>query len=124
MAVFLRLLEYFGGILFMTTNRGDNLDEAFLSRVTLGLHFTKPDEDGQTAIWNGLLKNSNIKLIESDVQTLVGYGINGREIKNAINTAHALAAADKQPVNTGHIREILDAKQLFIKEVAESSRQK
>lgn len=123
-AVFLRLLEYFGGILFMTTNRGDNLDEAFLSRVTLGLHFQKPDEDGQTAIWNGLLKNSNIKLTEADVEKLVGYGINGREIKNAINTAHAIAAADGKPVNTSHIREILDAKALFIKEVAESSRQK
>lgn len=123
-AVFLRLLEYFGGILFMTTNRGDNLDEAFLSRVTLGLHFQKPDESGQTAIWNGLLKNSGIKLTERDVQTLVGYGINGREIKNAINTAHAIAAVDGKPVNTGHIREILDAKALFIKEVAESSRQK
>lgn len=123
-AVFLRLLEYFGGILFMTTNRGDNLDEAFLSRVTLGLHFQKPDEDGQTAIWNGLLKNSGIKLTDRDIQILVGYGINGREIKNAINTAHAIAAADKTPVNTSHIREILDAKRLFIKEVAESTRQK
>ena len=123
-AVFLRLLEYFGGILFMTTNRGDNLDEAFLSRVTLGLHFQKPDETGQTAIWKGLLANSGIKLTEDDVQTLVGYGINGREIKNAINTARALAAQDGKPVTTRHIREILDAKALFIKEVAESSRQK
>jgi len=123
-AVFLRLLEYFGGILFMTTNRGDNLDEAFLSRVTLGLHFRKPDDEGQTAIWNGLLRNAGVKLTERDIQALVGYGINGREIKNAINTARALAAQDGKPVNTGHIREILDARQLFIKEVAESTRQK
>jgi hypothetical protein len=63
-------------------------------------------------------------LTEADVEKLVGYGINGREIKNAINTAHAIASADGKPVNTGHIREILDAKALFIKEVAESSRQK
>lgn len=123
-AVFLRLLEYFGGILFMTTNRGDNLDEAFLSRVTLGLHFQKPNDEGQTAIWNGLLKNAGVKLTAEDVEGLVRYGINGREIKNAINTARALAAQDGKPVNTNHIREILDARCLFIKEVAESTRQK
>lgn len=122
-AVFLRLLEYFGGILFMTTNRGDNLDEAFLSRVTLGLHFAKPNEEGQTAIWNGLLKNSNIKLTDTDIQSLVNYGVNGREIKNAINTARAVAAQDGKPVATRHIREILDARALFIKEVHESARQ-
>lgn len=122
-AVFLRLLEYFGGILFVTTNRGDNLDEAFLSRVTLGLHFAKPTEEGQTAIWKGLLKNAGITLIEEDVAGLVAYGVNGREIKNAINTARALAVADGKPMQTRHIREVLDTRALFMKEVKESARQ-
>lgn len=121
-AVFLRKLEYFEGLLFLTTNRGDNLDEAFLSRVTLGLHFRKPDEDGQTAIWNGLLKNAGIKLVASDIASLVKFGVNGREIKNAINTARALAALDRVPVSFKHIDEILRTRQQFFDEVKTSQR--
>lgn len=119
-AVFLRLLEYFGGLLFMTTNRGDNLDEAFLSRVTLALHFKKPDEEGQTAIWNGLLKNAGVKLTVSDIEKLVQYGVNGREIKNAINTGRALAAQDGKPLGFLHIDEVLRTRAQFFKEVEES----
>lgn len=121
-AVFLRKLEYFGGLLFLTTNRGDNLDEAFLSRVTLGLHFRKPDEDGQTAIWNGLLKNAGIKLVESDIGRLVAFGVNGREIKNAINTARALASLDDVKVGFKHIDEILRTRKQFFEEVQTSAR--
>lgn len=121
-AVFLRLLEYYNGILFMTTNRGDNLDEAFLSRVTLGLHFKKPTPVGQTAIWSGLLNIADINLRAEEIAILVGYGINGREIKNAINTAKALASADGAPVACSHIEEVLDARVLFFKEVAEAAR--
>lgn len=121
-AVFLRLLEYFGGLLFMTTNRGDNLDEAFLSRVTLALHFKKPDDEGQTAIWNGLLNNAGVKLTAGDIERLVKYGVNGREIKNAINTGRALAAQDGKPLGFHHIDEVLATRAQFFKEVAESVR--
>ncbi|MNE42411.1 ATPase family [compost metagenome] len=121
-AVFLRLLEYYGGILFMTTNRGDNLDEAFLSRVTLGLHFKKPNAVGQTAIWSGLLNIAGIELRMEEIALLVDYGINGREIKNAINTAKALASADGVQVACSHIEEVLDARVLFFKEVGEATR--
>lgn len=121
-AVFLRLLEYFGGLLFMTTNRGDNLDEAFLSRVTLALHFKKPDQEGQTAIWNGLLKNAGVELSVSEIEKLVQYGVNGREIKNAINTGRALAAQDGKPLGFQHIDEVLRTRDQFFKEVAESVR--
>lgn len=37
--VFLRILEYYSGILFLTTNRPGALDEAVKSRVHLNLHF-------------------------------------------------------------------------------------
>jgi SpoVK/Ycf46/Vps4 family AAA+-type ATPase len=38
-SVFLRALEYFPGLLFLTTNRGGTFDEAILSRVHVILHF-------------------------------------------------------------------------------------
>ena len=36
--VFLRLLEYYPGILFLTTNRANNIDEAFI--LALVLHYS------------------------------------------------------------------------------------
>src|SRR5262249_30610823 len=38
-SIFLRLLEYFQGILFLTTNRVDTFDEAFQSRIHLPLRY-------------------------------------------------------------------------------------
>ncbi|KAI1126963.1 hypothetical protein F5Y10DRAFT_293311 [Nemania abortiva] len=38
-SVFLRVLEYYNGILFLTTNRVGTLDEAFKSRVHLSLYY-------------------------------------------------------------------------------------
>ncbi|KAF4462262.1 ATPase AAA-type core [Fusarium albosuccineum] len=38
-SVFLRILEYYNGILFLTTNRVGTLDEAFKSRVHMSLYY-------------------------------------------------------------------------------------
>lgn len=42
-AVFLRMLEYYNGILFLTTNRPGVLDEAVKSRVQLSLRYDHLD---------------------------------------------------------------------------------
>ena len=38
-SVFLRVLEYYDGILILTTNRIGTFDEAFKSRIQLALHY-------------------------------------------------------------------------------------
>ncbi|KAH7309775.1 hypothetical protein B0I35DRAFT_358846 [Stachybotrys elegans] len=42
-SVFLRVLEYYGGILFLTTNRVGTLDEAFKSRIHVSLYYPPLD---------------------------------------------------------------------------------
>ena len=37
--VFLRLLEYHNGVLFLTTNRVKKIDPAFYSRISVALHY-------------------------------------------------------------------------------------
>ncbi|EEU35307.1 uncharacterized protein NECHADRAFT_78309 [Fusarium vanettenii 77-13-4] len=44
-AVFLRVLEYYTGILFLTTNRIGDFDEAFASRVQMSLYYPELDEE-------------------------------------------------------------------------------
>ena len=54
--VFLRSLEYFRGILFLTTNRVGSFDDAFISRIHVALHYKKLSEEYRAKIWK---KNFN-----------------------------------------------------------------
>ncbi|MGO9135391.1 MAG: ATP-binding protein [Methylovirgula sp.] len=49
--VFLRVLEYFNGLLFMTTNRVDDIDEAIVSRCIAMIKFNPPTPDARRRIW-------------------------------------------------------------------------
>lgn len=49
--VFLRVLEYFNGLLFLTTNRMDDIDEAVVSRCIAMIRYTPPSETERTRIW-------------------------------------------------------------------------
>ena len=43
--VFLRLLEYHQGVLFLTTNRVKNIDSAFYSRISVALQYPAATSD-------------------------------------------------------------------------------
>jgi len=49
--VFLRVLEYFNGLLFLTTNRVDDIDEAIVSRCIALIRFNAPDREDRRKIW-------------------------------------------------------------------------
>lgn len=120
-AVFLRLLEYYEGVLFLTTNRGDNIDVALMSRVTLGLHYTAPTNDGMKQIWTNLLNNAEIPFNDSDLDLLIGFNVNGREIKNSINSARALAMNDNVSPTVAHVTEILRVQRSFFDDLKRNS---
>lgn len=50
--VFLRVLEYFNGLLFMTTNRADDIDEAIVSRCIAMIKFNPPTPEARRRIWD------------------------------------------------------------------------
>ncbi|POZ50208.1 ATP-binding protein [Methylovulum psychrotolerans] len=49
--VFLRVLEYFNGLLFLTTNRVDDIDEAIVSRCIALIKYYPPDTEARRKIW-------------------------------------------------------------------------
>lgn len=49
--VFLRVLEYFNGLLFLTTNRVDDIDEAIVSRCIALIKFHPPTRADRRKIW-------------------------------------------------------------------------
>ena len=97
-SIFLRELEYFRGIIFLTTNLLVNIDVAFRSRVSLHLLFKQLGRDARGAIWRNFLKrlrrplpvtSGDVEgkehvLDDDDVSQLSLWHLNGREIKNVV----------------------------------------
>lgn len=105
--VMLQLVEYFSGILFLTSNRMDSLDPAFQTRITLSLPYHDLTAEGRQKIWDNLLFKSGVSDPGSrersgdvvlppqiDTSELAQFPLNGREIKNAMRLALALAAEE------------------------------
>ncbi|KAK3702197.1 hypothetical protein LTR37_015029 [Vermiconidia calcicola] len=113
-SVFLRTLEYYSGIMFLTTNRVGAFDEAFRSRIHSALFYHDLDHDQTINIWDKSLQRlvqqkERLKqpfgLSIEDRNDIINYAANvwslynvhgmspwnGRQIRNAFQTAVALA---------------------------------
>lgn len=113
--VMLRLLEYYTGILFLTTNRVDSLDPAFQSRVQCALRYEPLDSYSRAKIWKGML--DRLPHSEVDVEKLAGYPLNGRQIKNTLQLAVALAASEGVPVGWRQIEATVEITMAFVESV-------
>lgn len=103
--VFLRLLEYHQGVLFLTTNRVKNIDEAFYSRISVGLMFESADVEKRRKIWENLLGAAGIEGINLD--QMAAHDINGRQIKNIIRLAQTLAKSKGESVSNQLIEKVI-----------------
>jgi hypothetical protein len=85
-AEFLRALEYFSGLLFMTTNRVGDIDDAILSRCIAVIAYESPGEADSRRIWTTLAAQIGTDLPEEIVDQLIqDYpGISGRDIKELL----------------------------------------
>jgi len=81
--VFLRLMDYYRGVMFLTTNIPDVLDFALKSRVTIRIDYPKLDNDSKQKIWANLFKQASINYTGS-YDILVKQPLNGRQIRNAV----------------------------------------
>ncbi|KAI1748356.1 P-loop containing nucleoside triphosphate hydrolase protein [Xylaria castorea] len=125
-SVFLRALEYYRGVLFLTTNRVQTFDAAFTSRIHVALHYGALTDTDRERIWsNGFERlereaGGRVRVAvtareyawaSADVRSL---RLNGREIRNALQTAVALAEtealedeADVVMVMDKHLRSVV-----------------
>ncbi|TLD28251.1 hypothetical protein PspLS_03882 [Pyricularia sp. CBS 133598] len=104
-SVFLRELKYFRGTMFLTTNLLDNVDNAFLSRMSMHIVFKPLTFGTREAIWDKLLARQlpqpmslesevgipggESQLSERDLQELARWNLNGREITNVARMVRA-----------------------------------
>lgn len=85
-ASFLRTLEYFHGLLFLTTNRVDDVDDAIASRCIATIRYSVPKQEDAKRIWNVLSTQFQFPLSDALVDSLVMHfdGISGRDIKELL----------------------------------------
>lgn len=114
-SVFLRVLEYYNGLLFLTTNRVGTIDEAFKSRIHMSLYYPPLDKTQTRDIFR--LNISKLREIEAQRHEMTGEPSldikesqiidfagrhfednarstgcwNGRQIRNAFQIASSLA---------------------------------
>jgi AAA+ superfamily predicted ATPase len=113
-SVFLRKLEYYRGILVLTTNLIDCIDDAFESRISYQVHFRALTKDDRIRIWTDFINdmnqpsNNKTRLL-SHVGVWADADINGRQIRNVITMAENLALSDEQDdiVTPAHIEQII-----------------
>jgi hypothetical protein len=81
--VFLRVLEYFNGLLFLTTNRIDDIDEAIVSRCIALIRFYPPDSIARRKIWNVMCEQFALTVDDALLDELVETfpSTSGRDIK-------------------------------------------
>lgn len=81
--VFLRVLEYFNGLLFLTTNRVDDIDEAIVSRCIAMIKFHPPLSDARRRIWQVMTEQFALEVDEKLIDELVEMfpAATGRDIK-------------------------------------------
>lgn len=115
----LRHVEYYRGILFLTTNRVQAFDEAFLSRIHVALHFQELSQASKEQIWTAFIRKLGLagsEISHEQISELARKGVNGRQIKNAARTAQSLAVGRGERVGYAHFLETLDALEEFQRE--------
>lgn len=104
-SVFLRLTEYYQGILFMTTNRVETFDEAFQSRIHMGIQYENLKSPARKKIWQhhvgkveqmareesedskNKTQNEKVKPFkDADYDELAKKNMNGRQVSNLLTT--------------------------------------
>ncbi|KAK5110581.1 hypothetical protein LTR85_000996 [Meristemomyces frigidus] len=129
---FLRRLEYFRGLLFLTTNRVSQIDEAFMSRLHVAIGYKNLTASARKSTWKGFfskLEKERAGRVEiaQDAKNYVledeRVELNGREIRNALQTAFALAECEQGPraadqgspvtVEVAHFERVLETSEGF-----------
>lgn len=100
-SIFLRTLEYYEGFLFLTSNRVDNIDGAFESRIHLCLQYEPLSLEARRHIWAKFLEGMGRSegFTAEQIDALAQMELNGRQIKNILKTSQLLSTSKKRALN-------------------------
>ncbi|OUL82014.1 AAA family ATPase [Paraburkholderia hospita] len=105
-AEFLRTLEYFNGLLFMTTNRIDDVDDAILSRCIAKIHYATPPRADAIRLWTLLAAQLGADLGGELIEALTNAWpqSSGRDIKELLKLTTRYCRAKEIPLSEDAFR--------------------
>ncbi|KAK2006375.1 hypothetical protein LZ32DRAFT_611335 [Colletotrichum eremochloae] len=127
-SVFLRALEYYDGILILTTNRVGTFDEAFKSRIQLALRYERLKDYQRKTIWKNFFErlksigeedSIDFDDISLHIDELTRHPMNGRQIRNTITTARQLAKFMGKKMVFSHLQRTIAITNKFDQYLAE-----
>jgi len=126
-SVLLRVLEYYEGILILTTNRINSFDVAVQCRVHLAVKYQNFNETQISEIYTIFLKqirdDDNIEDWDSILSWIKvesrSSKFNGRQIRNIVAAALGLARAERKKLNSEHLDQIVRKTIEFHEELGE-----
>ena len=95
-SVFLRTLEYYRGIMFLTTNRVKDFDVAFQSRISVALHYVPLGLDTRRTIWKSFLKkataiDNRATFTPDEIDGLAEREANGRQVRYLVVSVYRVS---------------------------------
>jgi AAA+ superfamily predicted ATPase len=122
--VFLRLLEYYQGILILTTNRVNVFDPAIKSRIHLAIKYHPLTAEFRRDLWRVFVNSacsgtSPEWLTDACLDRLAAEVLNGRQIKNTVRTAQALAVSEQCELLEKHLEQSMNAMSMFERDFGE-----
>jgi len=94
----LQRLETFEGLVVMTTNLQNNIDQAFLRRVHVTVEFPLPDPADRKKIWTRCLAGAPLDNVDLDFLS-TKFELAGGSIRNAALTSAFMAASAGKKVD-------------------------
>ena len=108
-------------MLFLTSNRVEALDPAFESRVQCALEYAPLSAASRAQVWRNLLEARGLAAAAEsgtvDVDALAVHALNGRQIKNVLQLALALARRDGTDLTHAHLETTLNLSMAFSRAV-------
>lgn len=117
--------------MLLTTNRLTSLDVAVLSRIHLAIRYKDLQANDIINIFSTFLKKADIDPEDKgDIERWVKrdateYNLNGRQIRNIVTSAQALARSEKKLLTRDHLDDVLkmtDKFQRALQDVISQSR--
>ena len=118
-SIFLRELEYYQGILILTTNRLKTFDSAFQSRIHFCLQYPDLNDEGRESIWRNFLDRAKqnpkltVDIDDEGYRSLGALDLNGRQIKNVMSVSQSVATKRNQLITLASIKSAIKLCQNF-----------
>ncbi|KAH7115072.1 P-loop containing nucleoside triphosphate hydrolase protein [Dendryphion nanum] len=119
-SIFLRLVEYYEGIMVLTTNRIATIDPAFNSRIDIAISYNDLTPDLRQHIWENFIDKlrrdgvavDDESLNSQTLRILSQNELNGRQIKSLVKTAQLLAKSKEQVLSREHLEAVVSLNKL------------